>query len=129
MKIYLAGPFFTEFQRAAVKKYAQVLRDSGNEVYVPMEHFIENGEEMLNSDWARKVFEEDVKAINHCDKVVALYEGLTSDTGTAWEIGYAYGIKKPVVLLDNADFPLVPFSLMVVNSTVNSSDFCMKTQK
>lgn len=127
MKIYLAGPFFTKFQREAIKECAKANRNLGHEVYVPMEHFIEGGEEMPNSVWARKVFEEDVKAINQCDKVIALYEGLMSDTGTAWEIGYAYGIGKPVVLADAS--ASAPLSLMVVNSATNYKYFNKKNQK
>ena len=111
-KIYLASPLFTEYERELVRKVAKALRADGNEVYVPMEHSIKNAWEMSNADWGKAVFEEDVKAIQECDQVVCIYYGLYSDSGTAWECGFAYGIGKPVVLYDAAGDEV---SLMVVN--------------
>lgn len=43
IKIYLAGPFFDEKERNYVEIAANILRNQGYEVIVPMEHFIENG--------------------------------------------------------------------------------------
>ena len=39
----------------------------------------------------------DRAAIDACDVVVALLDGMQVDDGTAWEIGYAYARNKPVV--------------------------------
>lgn len=97
-KIYLAGPFFKEKEREFVKQLADTLRSLGDEVYVPMEHKIENGENLPNNEWARKVFEQDIKAIDECDRVIAIYSSLYSDTGTAWECGYAYAKGKEVFI-------------------------------
>ncbi|HAV91223.1 MAG TPA: nucleoside 2-deoxyribosyltransferase, partial [Eubacterium sp.] len=41
----------------------------------------------------------DVRGIDACDVVVALYYGGYSDSGTAWEIGYAHASHKPVVVV------------------------------
>lgn len=125
MKIYLASPLFTEYERKRVQGVASILRDAGHEVYVPMEHKIENAWEMLNSEWAKKVFEEDVKAIQECDKVYCIYYGLYSDSGTAWECGYAYALGKPVHLIDEANEEV---SLMMVNGAENMRDFFQKNQ-
>lgn len=97
-KFYLAGPFFKEKERKFIEELANELRSRGNEVYVPMEHKIENGENLPNHEWARKVFEQDVKAIDECDTVIAVYSSLYSDTGTAWECGYAYAKDKKVLI-------------------------------
>lgn len=125
MKIYLASPLFTEHEKECVRKMASTLREVGCEVYVPMEHTIENAWEMPNAEWGRRVFEEDVKAIQECNFVVCLYYGLYSDSGTAWECGYAYGIGKPVHLCDCANDEV---SLMLVNSCENPDDFIGKNQ-
>ena len=61
IKIYLAGPFFNEKERNYIEIAANILRNQGYEVIVPMEHFIENGEKLTNEEWARKVFEYDVE--------------------------------------------------------------------
>jgi len=97
-KIYLAAPFFKKEEREFVEKIADIFRSSGDEVYVPMEHKIENGENLPNNEWARKVFEQDIKAIDECDRVIAIYSSLYSDTGTAWECGYAYAKGKEVFI-------------------------------
>ena len=41
----------------------------------------------------------DTDEIEKADAVVAMYYGGYSDTGTAWECGYATGIGKPVILV------------------------------
>lgn len=125
MKIYLASPLFTEFERENVKAIAQHLRALGHSVYVPMEHSIENSWDYSNADWARMVFEEDVKAIRDCDEVHCIYYGLYSDSGTAWECGFAYGIGKSVVLIDQSNTEV---SLMMVNGASNPEQFFEKNQ-
>lgn len=122
-KIYLASPLFTEYEREQVRQIAEALRADGNEVYVPMEHEIENAWSMSNADWGKTVFDEDVKAIRECDQVVCIYYGLYSDSGTAWECGFAYGIGKPVVLYDAAGDEV---SLMVVNGAKARPQSIMK---
>lgn len=107
MKIYLASPFFNAEERENVKKIAANLRAAGDEVYVPMEHEIPNGWDLPNNVWAGRVFADDVAAIRAADAVLAITYGMTDDAGTAWEVGFAYGINKPV-------------SVVAVNSTTYS---------
>lgn len=124
-KIYLASPLFTEYERKKVQNVASTLRNAGYEVYVPMEHTIEDAWEMPNCEWANKVFSEDVRAIRDCDKVVCIYYGLYSDSGTAWECGFAYAMGKPVHLIDESNDEV---SLMMVNGAENLQDFWNKNQ-
>ena len=113
MKIYLASPFFNSAEKARVKKIANIYRNLGHEVYVPMEHQIENAWGLPNHVWGKRVFEEDTKAIRECDKVIAILNyGMSDDAGTCWEIGFAYGINKPVTLFTDNSLQ----SLMVMNS-------------
>lgn len=125
MKIYLASPLFTELERKNIKELAEKLRQQGNEVYVPMEHIIKNGWDYPNHEWAKMVFDEDVKAIRECDAVYCLYYGLYSDSGTAWECGFAYALGKAVYLVDESNSEV---SLMMVNGAINSQDFFDKSQ-
>lgn len=119
-KVYLASPFFNKKERSAVLLIADFLRNSKNlEVYVPMEHTIPNAWEMSNPDWAKAVFEEDIKALDSCDTVVVLNWGMYSDSGTAWECGYAYAKQKEVITL------LMPsrekeYSLMMINGSTKA---------
>lgn len=125
MKIYLTSPLFTENEKRNVKTYATYLRKLGHEVYVPMEHQIDDAWTMPNAVWAQQVFATDVEEIKKCEKVVCLYYGLYSDSGTAWECGFAYGINKPVELID---FSGEECSLMVVNCADNAFEFYDKEQ-
>ena len=99
MKIYLASPFFGSWTRHIMKSVLNKAREEGHEVYAPYEHEIENAWGKPNKDWAREVFFEDIKAIQECDEVWAINFGMDSDSGTAWECGYAYGIGKSVRVL------------------------------
>lgn len=83
MKLYLASPFFNEIQRENVKTMAAKLRDLGFDVYVPMEHDVEDAWEKPNHIWAKEVFEADVAAIQAANIIVALVYGMTDDAGTA----------------------------------------------
>ena len=115
-KIYIASPIFTDEERALVREYANQFRQYDEiEVYVPMEHKIEDAYSMTNAEWGRKVFEADITALNECDAVVVLYYGLISDSGTAWEQGYAYAKGKDVYVFYVGDKKDAHTSLMVVN--------------
>lgn len=115
MKVYLASPFFNQKERENVKVMAAKLRSYGYEVYVPMEHDVEDAWEKPNHIWAKEVFEADVAAIRAADIVVALVYGMTDDAGTAWEIGYAYGTGKPVYTVPFDCTTNACYSLMVMN--------------
>ena len=81
------------------------------ELFIPMEHFIPNGENMSNKDWAKEVYTMDKEALENSDIVVAVYNGLYSDTGTAWEIGYAAALNKHILLIVTS----IKVSIMPIN--------------
>ena len=52
-------------------------------------------------EWRAATFKSDVDAIDDCDVVVALInKGNYDDSGTAWEIGYAYAKGIDVVVVN-----------------------------
>lgn len=114
MKLYLASPFFNEEELRLYRRAVEKLRLSGYDVFVPREHSIEGAWEMSNEDWADAVCNMDVNAICDCDVVIVLNFGLYSDSGTAWEAGYAYALKIPTVqiLCGGAN---ATYSLMMMN--------------
>ena len=114
MSVYFASPLFTINQKERIKKAVAQLRIRwGKEVYSPMEHEIPNAWKMSNKKWAAAVYKEDIEALDKADTVYAIYDGMDSDSGTAWEIGYACGKGKKVFIIAN---PETTLSLMVVNS-------------
>lgn len=121
MKIYLASPFFNETEISVYDKIIKKIRSEGHELYVPREHEQEGAWEMSNATWGLKTFQTDVNAIQECDEVWVINHGMYSDSGTAWECGYAYGIGKTVRMLLCTDcqevgvFDKPVFSLMMIN--------------
>ncbi len=95
MKIYLASPFFNDREIDFLSRAEKILRQRGLEVYSPREH--ENREEKYTQGWAENVFKMDITAIQNADITVAMYDGNYSDSGTAWECGYTYGLNKPLI--------------------------------
>lgn len=120
MKIYLAGALFTEEEKIVLRLIAKALRDYGHEVYVPMENGVIGAWDLSNPAWALALFGKDVDGINWSDMVVSVYNGMDSDSGTSWEIGYAYGIKKPCVVFHNYDTTKIHSSLMVYNGAIHN---------
>lgn len=123
--IYIAGPFFTDKERTFLKTVIESVKKMfpDEELFIPMEHFIPNGENLSNNEWAEAVFKMDVEALNKCDQVIAAYLGLRSDTGTAWEIGYAYAKDIPVTLVLSPEALNGEVSIM----PIQSSNYSLKT--
>jgi nucleoside 2-deoxyribosyltransferase len=116
MKVYLASPFFNEEENNVYHNVIDILRGQENiDLFVPKEHTIPNAWDLCNRVWAENVFAVDLLALQKADVVVVLNFGMYSDSGTAWECGYAYALGKKVVNVcvgyDKA------FSLMMLNGT------------
>ncbi len=96
--IYLASPFFNDFELECVKRAEEILLDRGFELFSPRLHEVRENKEENLSLWAQKTFEMDRDNIDRADCMVMLCHGGYSDSGTAWECGYAYGRGIPVIV-------------------------------
>jgi len=90
MRIYFAGPLFSAAERDWNVAFAAALRDAGHDVFLPQEQ--EPGKD------APGIFATDVGGIDWAEGLVAIMDGADPDSGTCWEVGYAYK-KKPIVLV------------------------------
>lgn len=88
MKVYLAGPLFTPYERAYIAECAQVLRDAGLEVFVPHEQSFPAGELT-----PQIVFAKDNEGLLPAHAVLAVLNGPMVDDGTACEIGIFHGMS------------------------------------
>ena len=88
-RVYLAGPFFTLGQRWLINEVRQALIDFGLDVFSPL-HDVGEGP-------ASVVGPADIKALNECEVVFAVLDGL--DSGTLFEVGYARAQGIPVYSL------------------------------
>lgn len=96
-RVYLAGPFFNETEVKNIEKAESVLEGRGFDLFSPMRHEVRTDPGSVQ--WARDIFEMDRSEIDKADVVVMLYYGVYSDSGTAWECGYAYAKGVPVVVV------------------------------
>jgi nucleoside 2-deoxyribosyltransferase len=101
-RVYLASPFFNNREIKNVKLVAELLKSKGLEVFEPMENQMEHAEPQ-SRQWSIETFRNDVKFIDWAEVVVAVYDGNYSDSGTAWEMGYAYATNKPVIVIHVGD--------------------------
>lgn len=114
MRIYFAAPLFTQAERMWNHGMAADLRRHGWDVFLPQE----NEPRELT---ARNIFLADVAGIDSADLVVAVMDGPDPDSGTCFEVGYAYAHGKPIVQL-RTDFRgsgegnLAPYNLMLSES-------------
>ena len=99
MKIYLASPFFNEKELENVKIAEKILTESGFSLFSPRLNEVRTDEITQQSWWSKETFMNDKKFIDWADVVVMLYYAGYSDSGTAWECGYAYGTNTPVVVV------------------------------
>jgi nucleoside 2-deoxyribosyltransferase len=90
MRVYFAAPLFSAAERDWNASLAAALREAGHEVFLPQER--EPGMD------AADIFAGDVGGIDWADGLVAIVDGSDPDSGTSWEVGYAY-LKKPIVLV------------------------------
>lgn len=98
MKVYLASPFFNENEISIVDKAEKILRDKGLDVWSPREHEVRDHETGTRK-WSEDTFLNDKDNIDTADLMVMLYHGGYSDTGTAWECGYAFAKKVPCIVV------------------------------
>ena len=99
-KVYLASPFFNPVENERVDKVKEILEAKELEVFSPKEHQhkeLEFGSKL----WRKATFRNDVDHIDWCDIVVGIISnGNYDDSGTAWELGYAYATGKPIILVN-----------------------------
>ena len=82
MRIYLAGPLFSEAEREWLDQFAQRLRAEGFDCFVPHEHF-----DALAELTPAEVFRVDAGGVRSANVLVAWLDGPVVDDGTACEIG------------------------------------------
>lgn len=95
MKLYLAGPLFTQAERRWLRELGAGLVERGHEVFLPQDDA--SLPLLRDPPDFHGAFEGCRDAIERCDVVVAVLDGADADSGTAWECGYAYARSRPVV--------------------------------
>lgn len=108
--VYLAAPLFSEAECDFNRKLRDLIMNEGFLVFLPQEdsnniHDEKNRQEII--------FNKNLAALDRSDIIVAVIDGADVDSGTAWEIGYAYSKGKPVLGLKT------DFRTLGIEGTVN----------
>ncbi len=91
-RAYVAGPLFDEGERWWIEQVDQLVADAGFITFLP--HRDNPPKDEFN---VRAIFENDKRGIDEADVVVANLNGVLTDDGTAWELGYAYAKDKYII--------------------------------
>ena len=92
--IYLSGPLFSAGDIAWGRELSSFLRErlanAGVQVFWPYELSI-------NQRDPEEIFQENLRALDRCELMVAMLDGPQVDDGTAWEIGRFFHQGKKVL--------------------------------
>jgi nucleoside 2-deoxyribosyltransferase len=114
---YIAGPLFNDGERWFDEQIEQIAAAAGYTTFLPHR---DGKEGKIKSQYnIGAIFAEDVGAIDRADIVIANLNGITTDDGTAWELGYAYAKGKHLVGI-YTDWRL-QFKYQVVNLMIERS--------
>ncbi len=95
--IYLASPLFSEGERRYNTYLAEVLRKNFFSVYLPQE--LDDTSEARREDRERMIYDKNLSELKKADIVVGVIDGSDVDSGTSWEMGYAFACGKRVIAL------------------------------
>jgi nucleoside 2-deoxyribosyltransferase/predicted secreted protein len=94
-RVYLAGPLFTEAEQIYNLVLYDLLRRHFFDVYLPQE--VGDTSHTRCRAEHQEIFERHIRALYDSDIVAAVVDGADADSGTSWEMGFAYALGKRVV--------------------------------
>ncbi len=94
MRLYVAGPLFTQAERAWNERLAAALSAAGHDVFLPQTEV--KAIATLDADL---IFKVDIDGVRSAEAIVAILDGADPDSGTSFECGLAYALGIPIVAL------------------------------
>lgn len=108
--VYLAAPLFSEAELDFNRRLRNEIKKAGFNVFLPQE----DSNNIKDEEHRQEIiFNKNMAGFENSDIVVAVIDGTDVDSGTAWEIGYAYAKGKPVLGLRT------DFRTLGIEGTVN----------
>jgi len=97
VRIYLASPLFTQVERRWNRELARRIEKAlpGSRVILPQDFTVKS--RFNDKRHFGVIFRRCIEEIDKCDVMVAVLDGADSDSGTAFEVGYAYAQNKPII--------------------------------
>jgi len=96
-RVYLAAPLFSAAERSFNASVSRTLKEHLFDVHLPQEAGDDSGTRGTREQ--ERLFDMNREALEKSDYVVAIIDGADADSGTAWEMGYAFARRKPVIAL------------------------------
>jgi len=93
VKVYLAGPFFTQEQAIVIRRIEAILADLKIECFSPSRdqpQFRHDAAPEEKCRLSREIYAGNLQAIRNGDLMLACIDDF--DPGTIWEMGYARGL-------------------------------------
>ena len=112
--VYVAGPLFDEGERWWLERIEEAVAAAGFSTFLP--HRDNPPKTSGNVD---QIFQSNRANLDSCAFVVASLNGLTTDDGTAWGIGYAHARGRPIISIHTdwrSRFPDEVVNLMIEGS-------------
>ncbi len=109
-KVYIAAPLFSRAELDFNIKLRDEIKSCGFNVFLPQEDSNNIRDERNRQ---KVIFNKNIIAIQKSDIIVAVVDGADVDSGTAWEIGYACALSKPVLGLKT------DFRTLGIEGTIN----------
>jgi len=96
MIIYFAGPLFSLAEKEFNRKLAGLISSGvgGARIILPQD---ETESLMAGADSCARIFDFCVRSIDEADVIIAILDGPDVDSGTSFEIGYAFSRNKPII--------------------------------
>jgi len=94
MQLYVAGPLFTQAERAWNLRLAALLTGAGHRVFLPQAEV-----QAIATLDADVIFGVDVEGVRSADAIVAVLDGADPDSGTSFECGLAFALGIPIVIV------------------------------
>lgn len=84
-KIFIAGPIFSEGERNYNLQIDSICREMGYQTFMAQRDV-----GIVTDNNLEAAFNSDLNNLKNSDIIVANLDGVDVDSGTAWEIGYAF---------------------------------------
>lgn len=107
--VYLAAPLFSEAERDFNHRLRDEIKNAGFNVFLPQE----DSNNVHGKSRQKIIFDKNMEAIDSSDIIVAVIDGTDVDSGTSWEIGYAFAKGKTIIGLRT------DFRTLGIEGTVN----------
>lgn len=124
-RVYLAAPLFSAAERSYNTGIARLLRENFFSVHLPQDAGDDSA--VRGKKEHERLFRLNLAALENSDIVVAVIDGADADSGTSWEMGYAFARGKKVIAL-RTDFRQVGIDEQV-NLMLEHSAGLVSTEK